>query len=194
AVKCVTAEREPIPQSKIHVVYNGYKECSSTVPVPRDFERFVSPIESSVVIGLVANIRAIKRIEDAIIAVKKLGLRGISVILVVIGDGDVTSLERLSVDQEVSDRVFFMGAREDVRSCLRVFDIGVLCSESEGFSNTIVEYMQAGLAIVCSSVGGNPEALSHGETGFLYPVGNTDVLVDYLERLIVRPELREEMA
>lgn len=50
-------------------------------------------------------------------------------------------------------------------------DAGLLCSESEGYSNAIVEYMQARLPVVASDVGGNAEAIEHGVTGYLFPVG-----------------------
>jgi glycosyltransferase involved in cell wall biosynthesis len=58
-----------------------------------------------------------------------------------------------------------VGAAEDVRSFLAAMDIAVLCSFAEGFSNSLLEYMAAGLPIIATDVGGNREAL--GDAGVL---------------------------
>ncbi len=73
---------------------------------------------------------------------------------------------------------------------LPAFDIGLLCSESEGFSNTLIEYLQAGLAVTCSEVGGNPEIIEHGITGLLYPAGDIDALAGNLMQLAREPAAR----
>jgi glycosyltransferase involved in cell wall biosynthesis len=73
------------------------------------------------------------------------------------------------------------------------FDVGLLCSDSEGFSNSLIEYQQAGLPVVCSETGGNPEIIEHGVNGFLYPVGDTDELSAQLVSLARAPELAMNM-
>lgn len=193
AVKNITIEREPIPSSKVHIIYNGYADDPNINSSPIELEKLRSDGEKSVLLGIVANIRPIKRIEDVVLALASLTSKGYSVGLAVIGDGDPTLLERLAYEHGIHDRVCFLGRRNDVKACLAAIDIGVLCSESEGFSNTIIEYMQAGLPVVCSDVGGNPEAIHHGESGFLYSMGCVDELVTYLEMLITSPDLRREI-
>ena len=114
-------------------------------------------------------------------------------VLVLVGDGDERQLQDYAQRLEVADRVYFLGAREDVDDLLNGADIGILCSESEGFSNAIVEYMLKGLPVVCSDTGGNPEAITHGKTGFLYPVGDVDQLASAIESLVRSDELRSRL-
>ena len=59
----------------------------------------------------------------------------------------------------VADRVNLMGQRSDVPTLLSAMDIGVLASHEEGFSNALLEKLAAGLPVVATDVGGNPEAL-----------------------------------
>lgn len=69
----------------------------------------------------------------------------------------------------------------------------MLCSESEGFSNAILEYMRAGRPIICTNTGGNPELIQDGVNGFLVPVGNVDALSDRLGRLLFDRELAQRL-
>jgi len=62
--------------------------------------------------------------------------------------------------------------------------VAVLCSESEGFSNALIEYMQAGRPIICTDTGGNPELVQNGTNGFLVPVGDANALADCLVKLL----------
>jgi glycosyltransferase involved in cell wall biosynthesis len=64
------------------------------------------------------------------------------------------------------------------------FTVAVLCSESEGFSNSIIEYLQAGRPVVCTATGGNPEIVRDGHNGFLVPVGDAAALAERLVRLL----------
>ncbi|MEK7826092.1 MAG: glycosyltransferase family 4 protein [Nitrospirota bacterium] len=74
------------------------------------------------------------------------------------------------------------------------FDIGVLCSLSEGFSNSVLEYMASGLPIVATRVGGATEQIRDGETGLLVPSGDSSALAAALVRLISDPQLRDALA
>ncbi|MEL6447896.1 MAG: glycosyltransferase [Pseudomonadota bacterium] len=135
-------------------------------------------------IGIVANIRPIKRIQDAVHAIADLRASGRDVVLRVVGGGDSRPLRELSDQLGVTDRVEFVGASDQVAAEISCFDAAVLCSESEGLSNAIMEYMQAGLPVVATDTGGNAELVTDGETGFLYPVGDVQQLVDRLQRLV----------
>ncbi|MFC1863537.1 glycosyltransferase [Thermodesulfobacteriota bacterium] len=80
-----------------------------------------------------------------------------------------------------------------VPSMLEQMDISVLSSTSEGMSNTILESMAASKPIVATSVGGNPELVVDGETGFLVPPNNSILLAQALLKLIKNPGLCREM-
>ena len=69
-------------------------------------------------------------------------------------------------------------------------DIGLSCSETEGLSNSLMEYMAAGLPVVCTRAGGNEELVVDGTTGFVVPVGRPGDLAEALGRLADDAELR----
>lgn len=190
AVRKVTVEQEPFRLTSTRIIYNGY-ECEEAQPaVPDDLKELRRSHPDAVFAVIVANIRPIKRVEDAVRAVEALSGKTLDLHLVIIGDGDPKALKETSKKLGIEEQVHFLGARRDVKECLTGLDIGLLCSESEGFSNSLVEYMQAGLPVVCSAVGGNPEAITHGENGFLYSCGNLNELADCLKRLVTDSALR----
>ncbi len=83
----------------------------------------------------------------------------------------------------IEDRVVFTGQVRDSKLYIRRFTVAVLCSESEGFSNSIIEYLQAGRPTVCTDTGGNAEVIQTGRNGFLIPIGDSKALADYVIRL-----------
>lgn len=191
AVRKVTEDVEGYKHDQVHVIYNGYSVVDITTlkPVPElNTLRTLGPVAL-----LVANIRPIKRISDAVAALALLKGRGHNMTLAVIGGGDITPLKRQAEALGVSDRILFLGKRSDVASCLAYGAVGLSCSESEGYSNSVVEYMQAGLPVVASDVGGNREAVVDGVTGCRYLAGNIEALADRLQSLLVDHEKRKAM-
>jgi len=189
AVKRVTAEKEGYSAARISVIYNGYPAPGGDLsPLPPEKRPGVLsglglPGRGRFVV-LVANLREIKRIADAIRAMARVSEPVPDSHLVLIGAGDQEPYRLLAESLGVSDRVHFLGVRSDVRDILRAMDAGLLCSESEGYSNAIVEYMQARLPVIASDVGGNSEAVEHGVTGYLFPRGDITRLAAYLEDLL----------
>lgn len=195
AVKEMTHVSEGFSREAIHVIYNGYPGEPGK---GHDSDTPVEPLatlrkEGRLLMGLTANIRPIKRMQDAIAVLGKLREAVPMLDLVIIGAGENSTLKEQAAQAGVSDRVHFLGARGDVKACLGYLDIGILCSESEGFSNAIVEYLQAGLPVVCSDVGGNPEAVRDGENGFVFPMGDTGRFAEAVLRLASDPDLRKEL-
>lgn len=191
AVGEVTSATEGIEPARIRVIYNGYRSEPQREAAIADLQALRE--NGLPLAGLVANIRPIKRIQDAIEALALLRAQDIDLQLVVIGSGDPAELNDLAQRRGVADRVFFLGPRDDVQRCLDYFDVALLCSESEGFSNAIVEYQYAGLPVICSDTGGNPEAIIDGETGFLFPVADVKALADHLQTLVEDPGRRQQM-
>ena len=193
AVKSITHEKERISLNNIHVIYNGYESSEEVEPSFVNMETSASLQQDIIHIGLVANIRPIKRIEDAIKAIGFLKKMGKEVNLTIVGDGDPSSLTKLADQLEVGSNVIFAGSQQDVKRFISDFDIAILCSESEGFSNSIIEYMQCGKPVVCSNVGGNPEIVVNDLNGFLYEAGDVEELVTNLIQLIDSKVLRSRL-
>ncbi|HYQ71554.1 MAG TPA: glycosyltransferase, partial [Gammaproteobacteria bacterium] len=185
-----TVAREGYSPERIEVIYNGYDPGNYSLP---EETGTVVPQGDMLKLVLVANIRAVKRIQDAIRALARLSESYPDTVLCIIGDGDQTTLTDLSLKLGIHENVRFLGPRSDVRALLPAFDVGLLCSESEGFSNTLIEYLSAGLAVSCTEVGGNPEIIEHGVTGLLYPAGDITALADNLIKLAREPATRAAM-
>lgn len=184
AVKNITVDNEGIPSDKVHVVYNGMP--ASKIPENND-----ELIENQ--IGLVANIRTIKRIEDFIKALSLVKIEMPTASGVIVGGGDSTKLKQLAKEYGVDEYVYFVGAQENVSHYISKFHIAILCSESEGLSNGIMEYMIHKKPVICSAVGGNPELITDDEQGYLYPVGNVEQLSSLIIKILKNKELSKKM-
>ena len=191
AVAEITARVERIPTSRIEVIYNGYESGDVDAVFVPELEGFRKLFP--VVFMLVANQRPIKRIQDAIRALAMIVQKGVNAGLVLVGGGDWIPLQKLARDLGVAENVCFLGPRSDAQACLGYADIGILCSESEGFSNAIVEYMQAGLPVICTDTGGNPEAVRNGREGYVVPVADVEALAGAMRALAMDPQLRKQL-
>jgi glycosyltransferase involved in cell wall biosynthesis len=101
------------------------------------------------------------------------------------------SLELLARELNVADRVVFTGERNDIQQLLQEVNISVLPSLGEGLSNSLLESMAAGLPVIATNVGGNPEIVQDGKTGFLVPARDENALSDAILRVLKAPELGE---
>jgi len=111
-----------------------------------------------------------------------------------VGDGpNLPECQQLAIELGIGENVQFVGARSDVHRMLARQDVFVLTSNWEGFPISILEAMGHGLPIVASDVGGVHEAVIDGETGFLIPRGDIDILVGRLRALYQNAELRTRM-
>jgi glycosyltransferase involved in cell wall biosynthesis len=114
--------------------------------------------------------------------------------LELIGDGpEMQAARRLCHKCGLSDRVVFLGSRNDVAERLAHGHLFCLISKWEGFPRSTLEGMRAGLPTVVSNVGGAGEAVLEGKTGFVIPRGNVDVLAHKLTTLVNNAELRRRM-
>ena len=194
AVAEITHLKESIPKDRIHLIYNGVIEPDTRPEKYRIPAELIPLKERGAIIAiLVANIRPIKRIEDAVAAIGHNRDQVPKLNLVVVGTGESSDLEERAQELGVSDRVHFLGGRSNVSAYLSAADIGLLCSESEGFSNSVVEYMQHGLPVICTQTGGNPEAIEDKVSGLLYPVADQSTLAYHLRELASSGTLRRQL-
>ena len=115
--------------------------------------------------------------------------------LVLVGDGP--EREPLSLRIAATWRTEFVsmtGARSDVEQLLAAFDAFALTSRSEGLPLVLLEAMAAGVPVVSTAVGGVPDLVEHGVTGFLVPAGDRVALSERFEWLASRPPLAQEVA
>jgi glycosyltransferase involved in cell wall biosynthesis len=89
--------------------------------------------------------------------------------------------------------VHLLGRRADVPDILRALDVAVCCSNSEGSPLSVMEYMQAGLAVVATSVGGIPDLIEPGVHGLLVPPRDPPALAAALADLLAEPDRARAM-
>lgn len=184
---------------KIEVVHNGLDESrfvasgADRASVLEELGITVAP--SSTLVTIVANMRdEVKDHEMFIRAAARVAGRNDNARFVVAGEGErLEIVKRLSVDLGIESRLIFVGRCGRVPDLLSVSDVCVLTSRSEGFSNSIVEYMAAGKPVVATDVGGAREAIVHGETGFLVGSEDDESLADRLSTLLDDAGLAEKM-
>lgn len=117
--------------------------------------------------------------------------------LLLIGQGGAND-PRAGLDREaeslgVAAAVRFAGVRTDIPRLLRTCDVYVNSSRYEGMSNTILEAMAAGRPVVATAVGGNPDLVGDGVTGYLVPSGDPEAMAGRVLDLLRDASLRERL-
>jgi len=178
-----------IPANRIRVIYNGvdFDKFAST---QRDQSRAQLGVRSDeFLVGSVGRLVRVKNFPLLLRAICAPGMN--KVIVALVGDGpERKALEVLARSLEISERVRFLGHRDDVADLLAAMDVFVLPSISEGMSNTLLEAMAAGIPAVASDVGGTPEIVRDGIDGLLFESGNLTALRDKLQRVLADGALR----
>jgi glycosyltransferase involved in cell wall biosynthesis len=180
AVKDHFVLTDGIPEDKIQVIYNGFDFSA----IPEVISRRCA--YSPPVIGIVANMnRPVKRVEDFVRAAALVKEKVPGARFIVVGDGHLRGgLEEQAESLGLGRSIHFTGRISNPLEVVCTFDIGVLTSETEGFSNAIIEYMACGVPVVVTDTGGNPELVTEGENGFLVPVGRYESLAEKVVQLL----------
>lgn len=152
-------------------------------------------IGSGLIIGCVARLRVEKGQKTLIEAFAEVNKTIPAVQLLMIGDGpDKSELLRLTEVLGVSHNVLWLGRQEqaDVYKLYGVMDVVVVPSLFEGFGLTAAEAMAAGLPVIASDIDGLAEVVLDGETGILFPAGNSRALAAPLILLLNNPQLAKQ--
>lgn len=185
-------KQEGVPESKLHLIYNGIDVSNYALPRSRDALAAEFGIaEDAFVMVIVANLIPYKGHADLLLAlghVKEQLPRDWHILVVGRDDGILASLEQLAEQQGIRQRVHFLGQRRDIPVLLNGSDMGVLCSHEEGFSNAILEAMAASLPLVVTDVGGNAEAVLDGVCGRVVPPKDPIRLGKAISELANNPE------
>jgi len=185
AVADVVRREERYEPERIHVIHNGITRSASILP--RAEARAMLGLESdSKIVITVANLRPLKRTDDAIRVIARLKPRFRKIVFLVIGQdtksregtSHMSELKTLSQQLGLNTEVQFLGLVKDPTPLIAASDVCLHCSGSEGLSNSIIEYMLLGRPVVCACVGGNKELVEDGRSGFLVPIGEISELAE----------------
>jgi L-malate glycosyltransferase len=184
---------ERVEPERIHVVPNFVDEEMFVAPsrTDRDARRRVLGIPCDrFVIGKVANIRPVKNQAMLLRATARLVQQGLRVHCVCVGDiRDGQALMQLASELGIREHVTFTGSQPNTPNLHHLFDVSVLCSNSEGLPNSLLEAMAAGRPVVATKVGAMADIVTDQETGFLVEPNDDQALAAALARLALGPDL-----
>lgn len=141
-----------------------------------------------------SNFRPVKRVTDVVHTFAKVA-KQVPARLMLIGDGpDRSEAERLAVSYGIKDRIHFLGKQDSVEDLLPLADLMLMPSEMESFGLAALEAMACSVPAIATRVGGVPELVDHGETGMLFPIGDTDSMAQAAIDLLTHPNRLTAMA
>lgn len=160
---------------------------------PQLRQRFSQQGAASVVIHM-SNFRPVKRI-DAVMHVFAMIARATPARLLLVGDGpELGGAFRLGRELGVADLIDSVGAQEAVIPLLSAADVFLLPSAQESFGLAALEAMACNVPVVASNVGGLPEVIEHGRTGFLHAPADLDGMAASAVRLLQDAAYRDRIA
>jgi N-acetyl-alpha-D-glucosaminyl L-malate synthase BshA len=173
----------------------AYNFVDKRVYYPREVSRlrreYAAPHEKILI--HISNFRPVKRVMDVVDIFSRVNEKMPSR-LVFVGEGPelqkvICKVQKLGL----ADRVAFCGKQDDVAQLLSMADVMLLPSEKESFGLVALEAMACGVPTIGSNAGGIPELITHGETGYLAPIGDTELMAHYAIALLSDPKLYQRM-
>jgi glycosyltransferase involved in cell wall biosynthesis len=196
AVRNVVLKKEKLDEGRAVVIRNGID------PKERDHgegaldRRELGLEEDHLIVGMVANYnRPIKGVSYLLDAIPAIVSEVPSARFLFLGGGakERPFLREKAKALNIERFVTFTGHRKDIHRFYQTMDLSVLTSLSEGLSITLLESMSHGLPVVATDVGGNPEVVVEGKTGYLVPAKDDRLLADRIIRLLRDSDLRKKM-
>jgi len=185
-----------ISHNKVVTILNGIDEEKYSARVNIiDKKRSIGLSTEDLVIGIVARL-APEKDHNTLLDAFRLVLNNthLNIKLVIVGDGSlkeqmIKKSQLLSIDKNV----IFLGERHDVPELLATFNLFVLSSTTEGISLTLLEAMAAGLPVIATKVGGNPEIVMDKQTGLIVPPRDPISMAKAISHIIDNPYIWKQM-
>jgi glycosyltransferase involved in cell wall biosynthesis len=186
-------EGEGVDVSRIGLIYNGVGEVGPVATGRAEARSSLGIDEHALVLVVIANLIAYKGHLDLIEALGRIKARmpaGWRLLAVGRDDGFGAAVRSRAEALGLDAQLLLLGVRSDIPDLLNASDIAILASHQEGFSNAVIEGMQAGLPMIVTDVGGNAEAVIDGETGLVVAPRDPDALAEAILRLVSDAALR----
>jgi len=195
-VKQRLARYEGVNASEIEVIYNGVGPLAPVTADQREqLRREFGWGNGEFVVGTIGRFDPIKNLPMLVRAISSSRARNPRVRGLLIGDGpDMPRIRDLLRESELTEIVRLTGFRDDVRTLAQCMDLFVLSSVSEGTSMALLEAIQMGLPVAVTSVGGNPEIVLAGETGWTVASGDAESLSEVILEAAADPDRCHRLA
>jgi L-malate glycosyltransferase len=181
-------------KNHIEVVYN-FVNCDLYMrdrEAPRRREEYAAPDERILV--HLSNFRPVKRLTDVVEIFDRVR-KTVPSKLLLVGDGpDRSKAEWLAVQKGIHDHVVFLGKQDRVQEKLAISDVMLLPSELESFGLAALEAMACKVVPITTRVGGLPEVIEHGKSGFMAEVGDIETMAQYAIDLLSDESRLQTMA
>jgi len=198
AVRDNLIKYEKVPENKVQVLYNAF-----------DFEKWTKQADSSDIIKkynlknkfVIGTVGAIVSLEGKgqqylLEAIAELRKYYPNIVALIVGEGAGMQLQQdYAKSLAVDDISIFTGYQSEIPKFLKSMNIFCLLScDTEGFGNVNLEAQALRIPVITTTVGGNPETIIDGATGFLIPPRNVEKLISSIKKLIIDKQLAEKMA
>lgn len=195
-VRDLTIEKEGATPSKVHVFYNGIDvNMFRNLRPDMSLKSKLGIPHGDKVIGIIANFRPMKHHHVFLKAAAEALSRQRDLSFMLVGTGPLKDeMIVLARTLGIEQKTHFVGLQTDIRPHLSIIDIGVNCSEGEGLSNAIMEYMCAGIPCIVSRAGGNQDLITHDVNGYTFELDDHHSLADLVIRLLGDGAKREIFA
>jgi len=195
AVKQVVTARERVREDRVVVIRNGVETLPDAGGESVEIRKELGIGEEHLVVGMVANFnRSVKGVSLFLDSVPPIVKQVPSARFLLLGRGkEEGELREKARSMGITRYVHFAGYRPDIHRYYAIMDVSALTSFSEGLSITILESMRCGLPVVATRVGGNPEVVADGVTGYLVPPGDVSAFASRTVTLLLDRELRKRM-
>jgi glycosyltransferase involved in cell wall biosynthesis len=179
-----------------------------TIPLGLELERFHDkPVgareeirkefhipQDAFVVGMIARMVPIKKHEDLFRAIPIVLQSFPDTYFLIVGDGERRPfLEELARELNITHRCVFTGFREDQKRVYEAVDLVVLTSANEGLPVAVIEALSAGKPVVSTRVGGVPELIEDGRTGYIVEPENVESIAEGLMKAVSQPEQTQAM-
>lgn len=180
-----------VKSGKTVVIRNGFDfsrtdNIKSTEEIKNEFG-----VKNGSLVCMVAAFRIHKDHETLIAAARNILSLRHDVTFLLVGDGP--TLEKSKEMSMGESKIIFTGKRSDIESIINACDLCVLSTYTEGISNSIMEYMALGKAVIATDGGGTKELVEDGVTGILVPARSPQIFSEKIIQLLDKPELRNKM-
>ncbi len=190
-----TLLQKRINGDKITVIHNGIPSGSLFADHGRNIRNELRVPNEYLLAGTACRLVKPKGLEIFVEAIAIVLERAENMRFVIWGEGpERNQLKRLIDKLGLGDYITLAGHRDDMDRCISALDIYCMSSYAENFSMALLEAMRAGLPIVATDVGGNPEAIKNGTEGILVPAADPRVLAVGILTLVDNYQKSEQMA
>ncbi|MED4871853.1 N-acetyl-alpha-D-glucosaminyl L-malate synthase BshA, partial [Geobacillus stearothermophilus] len=181
-------------QKPIYTVYNFVDERVYRRREAGHLRREYGISEQEKVVIHVSNFRKVKRVPDVVRAFA-IVRRHMPAKLLLVGDGpEMTVVCRLVKELGLNGDVRFLGKQDKLEELYSISDVMMLLSEKESFGLVLLEAMACGVPCIGTAIGGIPEVIEDGKSGFLCPLGDVEEAARRTLMLLTDRRLHQEMA